>query len=193
MEETKMNYEDYIGENIREVRLSKGLSQQAVAEKCGFSNTMLSQYENGKKTPGLFTTAKIAKALGVSIDRLYYGDENKAFISTSPDEGRKIVNCFYALWEMGIIDYYENFVYNDYSSFDDKNKKRKQGIYLNILKYPDSIKRLIESLNGFKARKETYQTPEQYLEMILDSVAVEINHLIERDKQEEEIRKKNKR
>ena len=64
---------------------------------------------------------------------------------------------------------------------------------MNILKYPDSIKRLIESLNGFKARKETYQTPEQYLEMILDSVAVEINHLIERDKQEEEIRKKNKR
>ncbi len=37
-----MNYEDYIGENIKSVRLSQGLSQQAVADLCGFSNTILS-------------------------------------------------------------------------------------------------------------------------------------------------------
>ena len=83
------NLEKNIGNNIKEVRLSKGLSQEALAERCKFSNTTLSAYENGRKTPGLATTAKIAKALNVSIERLYYGDENNAFIKVEPDKGKK--------------------------------------------------------------------------------------------------------
>lgn len=46
-ERINMNYEEHIGENIKSVRLSQGLSQQALADKCDFSNTILSQYENG--------------------------------------------------------------------------------------------------------------------------------------------------
>ena len=92
-----------IGRNIYLVRKEKALSQQTLASKCEISNTTLSLYENGKKTPNLYTIAKIARNLGVSIDRLYYGDENMMFINTAPNDGRKIVNAIYLLWEKRVI------------------------------------------------------------------------------------------
>ena len=97
------NYEAGIGKNIKEVRNGLGYSQEKLARMCDISNSTLSAYENSKKIPNLITIAKIAKALGVSIERLYYGDENISFINTVPDEGRKIVNCVYVLWEMRVI------------------------------------------------------------------------------------------
>jgi transcriptional regulator with XRE-family HTH domain len=178
-----MNYEEHIGENIKSVRVSQGLSQQAVADLCGFSNTILSQYENGKKTPNLVTTAKIAKALKVSIDRLYYGDENNAFITSESDDGRKIVNSIYLLWSKGVITYYENYSYGynpmmiamqEYGEEIEKN-----GIYLFIREYHNPIRRLINSLNEFEQRKDTYPDPEAYLDMLFSSVAAEINKEIE--------------
>ena len=102
--------EKMIGKHIREVRLEKKLSQEALADKCGFSNTTLSSYENNRKTPSLSTIAKIAKKLGVSIERLYYGDENNAFIISEPDGGKKIVNSVYFLWKSGVIYYFENYM-----------------------------------------------------------------------------------
>ena len=77
---------------------------------CEISNSTLSAYENSKKIPNLITIAKIAKALGVSIERLYYGDENISFVNSVPDEGRKIVNCVYVLWDLKVISYYENLM-----------------------------------------------------------------------------------
>lgn len=178
-----MNYEEHIGENIKSVRLAQGLSQQAVADLCGFSNTILSQYENGKKIPNLVTTAKIAKALNVSIDRLYYGDENNAFITMQSDDGRKIVNSIYLLWSKGVIKYNENRNYSIeammLSSYEIDNQFCKNASYLEIKKHQEPIKRLINQLNEFKEREDTYQTPDRFLEMILDSVASEINKEIQ--------------
>ena len=173
-----MNYEEHIGDNIKSVRLSQGLSQQALADKCDFSNTILSQYENGKKTPNLVTTAKIAKALKVSIDRLYYGDENNAFINAEADVGRKIVNSIYLLWSQGVISYFENYKYG-YNSvpsdFVNEEEIQKVGVFLNIREHSTPIRRLINQLNEFDQRRDTYQNPEQFLEMLFDSVAAEIN------------------
>ncbi|SDM87814.1 helix-turn-helix domain-containing protein [Lachnospira pectinoschiza] len=178
-----MNYEEHIGENIRSVRSAQGLSQQAVADLCGFSNTILSQYENGKKIPNLVTTAKIAKALNVSIDRLYYGDENNAFITMQSDDGKKIVNSIYLLWSKGVIYYNGNPNYSYeammLSSYGIDEQINKNGLYLEIMKHQEPIKRLINQLNEFKERKDTYQTPDRFLEMILDSVASEINKEIQ--------------
>lgn len=169
-----MNYEEHIGENIKSVRVSQGLSQQAVADLCGFSNTILSQYENGKKTPNLVTTAKIAKALKVSIERLYYGDENNAFITSESDDGRKIVNSIYLLWSKGVITYYENYIYNNMPIYEGRYDE-KVGVYLNVVEHHNPIRRLINQLNEFEERKDTYQDPDSFLEMLFDSVAAEIN------------------
>lgn len=177
-----MNYEEHIGDNIKSVRLSQGLSQQALADKCDFSNTILSQYENGKKTPNLVTTAKIAKALKVSIDRLYYGDENNAFINAEADVGRKIVNSIYLLWSQGVISYFENYKYG-YNSvpsdFLNEDEIKRVGIFLNVREHSTPIRRLINTLNEFSERKDTYPDPDAYLEMLFASVASEINNEID--------------
>lgn len=170
-----INYEDNIGSNIRTVREKIGLSQSKLADKCGISNTMLSNYETGKKTPGLITIANIARCLNVSIERLYYGDENETFITSETDMGRKIVNALYFLWDSGLISYYEKYEYETVL-YDGHQKKDLKGAYLVINNYVSQIRRLISSLNEFKANIKTYDEPDKYLEYILSSVAKDINN-----------------
>ncbi len=43
--------ENSVGANIRDVRMKMGISQSKFAEKCGFSNTIISNYETGEKIP----------------------------------------------------------------------------------------------------------------------------------------------
>lgn len=173
-----MSFEEHIGENIKTVRKEQNLSQQQVAERSGMSNTMISEYERGNKIPNLVTTAKIASALNVSIDRLYYGDENNTFISSAPDEGRKIVNAVYLLWEKGVVWYHENMHYGMPPMMDENN-----GFFLFVSKYQEQIKRLISNLNDYKDKKDTFPDPRAYLEMVLSSVARDINRVIEAEEQ----------
>ena len=123
---TMDKFEKMIGSNIRSVRLEKNLSQEALAQMCGFANTVLSAYENSKKVPRLCTIALIAKKLGVSIERLYYGDDSNSFIVSEPDEGKKIVNAVYFLWESGAICYYENQINEIASEKMEKEKKLQE-------------------------------------------------------------------
>ncbi|WP_029232629.1 helix-turn-helix domain-containing protein [Butyrivibrio sp. VCB2006] len=182
----KMNeFEIMIGKNIKEVRTQKGLSQEVLAKKCGFSNTTLSSYENSRKIPSLTTIATIAKQLGVSIERLYYGDENSAFIISEPDEGKKIVNAVYFLWKARVIFYYENYIPGMYST-DFSKGDDKAGIFLQLVRHTTPIKRLINSLNEFQRNLGTYPEPEKYLEMLFSSVAAEINLEIKNEKAAEE-------
>ena len=55
-----------IGENIRRIRIEKGMTQKQVAEACGTVDAAIRTYELGKANPKPVTVAKIAKALGVS-------------------------------------------------------------------------------------------------------------------------------
>ena len=182
------NYEAGIGGNIKEVRLGLGYSQEKLANMCEISNSTLSAYENSKKIPNLITIAKIAKALGVSIERLYYGDENISFVNSVPDEGRKIVNCVYVLWDLGVIHYFENFM-SPGMSMGYPGEGERNGFFLDIARHPMSIRRLINSLNEYRCRENTYAEPEKYLEILLSSVATEINHEIEKNKEDEKMRK----
>jgi transcriptional regulator with XRE-family HTH domain len=182
-------YEKMIGKNIKEVRTQKGLSQEVLAKRCGFSNTTLSSYENTRKIPSLATIATIAKQLGVSIERLYYGDENSAFIFSEPDEGKKIVNSIYLLWKSSVIYYYENYIPGMYPVDLSQGNDKKNGVYLRLVRYEAPIKRLINSLNEFQRNIKTYPDPEQYKEMLFSSVAAEINLEIEKAKREEEQQK----
>lgn len=173
-----MGVNQLIGKHIREVRLEKGLTQEKLAQMCGFSNTTLSAYENANKFPNLDTTAVIAEKLNVSIERLYYGDENNAFISAAPNYGRKIVNAIYFLWEAHIIEYYENYMSGGIGMavYNSGSEREPVGLMLNIKSHAKSIRRLVNSLNEYSKNMDTYPEPEKYLEMLLASVATEINN-----------------
>ena len=168
-----MTYEEKIGGNIREVRLQKRYSQEKLAGLCGISNTTLSAYENSKKIPNLTTVAKIAKALGVNIERLYYGDEDSLVIN-EPDEGKRIVNAVYMLWNMGVITYYESYTAGVMIHYDQKDAV---GTMLVLTRFQEQIRRLIGTLDEFKIRRNTYPDPDRYLEMILASVEEDLQQL----------------
>jgi len=65
--ETEIN----IGENVKKYRGKLGLSQEDFAKKSGVKYTTLTKIEsNVIKKPLVIVMAKIAKALGVSLDDL---------------------------------------------------------------------------------------------------------------------------
>jgi len=66
-----MATENNIGKNIKKCRAKLGLSQEELAKKSGVKYTTLTKIEsNVIKKPSVMVMAKIAKALGVSIEKL---------------------------------------------------------------------------------------------------------------------------
>jgi transcriptional regulator with XRE-family HTH domain len=61
------------GLNVRKRRESKGLTQEALAEKADLDQTYISGIERGIRNPSVLSIAKIAKALGVSLSQLTNG------------------------------------------------------------------------------------------------------------------------
>jgi len=64
-EETKK-----LAENLKRIRTEKGISQGDIVKSTGIDKAMISNIENEKTNPTLSTIAKLAKAVGVSIDEL---------------------------------------------------------------------------------------------------------------------------
>lgn len=58
------------GKKVREVRLSKKLSQEALAEKANVHRTYIGMVERGEKNISLKNIQKIAKALEIEIGEL---------------------------------------------------------------------------------------------------------------------------
>ena len=63
-----------IGENIRALRLQKGLTQEQVAQQLGVPYQAVSKWENGTNTPDIGLLPEIAKLFGVTIDALFHQD-----------------------------------------------------------------------------------------------------------------------
>lgn len=59
-----------VGVIIRRLRLRAGLTQEALAERAGFSPTNLRNYENGRYMPALDAAEALTRALGVPLDML---------------------------------------------------------------------------------------------------------------------------
>jgi transcriptional regulator with XRE-family HTH domain len=59
-----------LGENLKEIRVSKNITQSELAEKLGADKSFVSNIENGKTNPTLSTITSLAKALGVSANEL---------------------------------------------------------------------------------------------------------------------------
>jgi len=59
-----------LGENLKRIRTRKGISQGDIARALGIDKGFISNIENGKTNPTLATISKLAKVVGVSIDKL---------------------------------------------------------------------------------------------------------------------------
>ena len=59
-----------LGENLKEIRMSKNITQSELAEKLSADKSFVSNIENGKTNTTLSTITSLAKALGVSTNEL---------------------------------------------------------------------------------------------------------------------------
>jgi len=59
-----------LGIGLKRIRTKKDISQGDIAKELGVSRGFISTIENGKTNPTLATIAKLAKAVGVSVDQL---------------------------------------------------------------------------------------------------------------------------
>lgn len=54
-----------VGQNVRRLRLGKGLTQEELAERSGFDQRYISQLESGRRNPTVVTLFELAQALEV--------------------------------------------------------------------------------------------------------------------------------
>jgi transcriptional regulator with XRE-family HTH domain len=59
------------GQAVRKLREAKELSQEAFADKCGLDRTYISGIERGRRNLSLRNIEVIAKALGISLSKLF--------------------------------------------------------------------------------------------------------------------------
>jgi transcriptional regulator with XRE-family HTH domain len=75
-----------IGNSIKELRQSRGLSQIQLAETAMITQASLSNIENGKKRPNSTTLKRICNSLSISESVLYISSIEKSDISADKQE-----------------------------------------------------------------------------------------------------------
>jgi transcriptional regulator with XRE-family HTH domain/mannose-6-phosphate isomerase-like protein (cupin superfamily) len=63
-----------MGDRIRAVRLTHGMSLRTLADRLGVSPSLISQVETGRAKPSVSTLYAIANELGISLDELLFID-----------------------------------------------------------------------------------------------------------------------
>ncbi|WP_370644128.1 helix-turn-helix domain-containing protein [Thalassobius sp. Cn5-15] len=61
-----MDMRKLVGQNFARIRREKGLTQEQIEERSGFSQQYLSGLERGKRNPTVITLYELSQALGVS-------------------------------------------------------------------------------------------------------------------------------
>lgn len=72
-----------VGENIRNSRQKRGLSQERLALKAGLNTSYLGQIERGEKSPTISVIDKIASALLIDIKDIFESDLKQENIITT--------------------------------------------------------------------------------------------------------------
>lgn len=62
----RMDMRKLVGKNFGRLRREKGLTQEQIEERSGFSQQYLSGLEQGKRNPTVITLYELSQALGVS-------------------------------------------------------------------------------------------------------------------------------
>lgn len=87
-----MNRENELGNKIKELRKSIGLTQEELAEKVGIDNKHLSKIENGKHAPSFKTIKKISDVLKADIANIELLSETFTDKESAYFQSLKILN-----------------------------------------------------------------------------------------------------
>ncbi len=78
-----------IGKRIAALRKEKGLKQEDIAQALDVSSQAVSKWENDQSCPDISLLPKLAKLLGISVDVLLSGEEEKPAVELVPEQKRK--------------------------------------------------------------------------------------------------------
>ncbi|HJB57566.1 MAG TPA: helix-turn-helix domain-containing protein [Candidatus Flavonifractor intestinipullorum] len=68
---------DSIGARIKQVRLSRGLTQAQLGARCHMADSAIRRYESGRGNPTFETLQRIADALEITVEYLVGGPEKE--------------------------------------------------------------------------------------------------------------------
>ena len=81
-----------IGNNIKQLRQQKNMTQEQIAEKLGVTYQAVSKWENDISCPDITLLPSLAKKLGMTLDELLVGEEAAPRAEVIPPEERKDFN-----------------------------------------------------------------------------------------------------
>lgn len=93
-----------LGHRIKELRKSKGITQEQLAEMVGIGTANISYIETGKFAPSIENFEKIAEALGVQPFELYMFepckpvDEVKQELFSALEDNEKLLRLIYKFY-----------------------------------------------------------------------------------------------
>jgi len=70
-----MNIKKQFGDQVKKLRLQKGLSQEALALEADLDRTYIPSIEKGERNVSLEVIEKLAKAFNIKISELFKGIE----------------------------------------------------------------------------------------------------------------------
>lgn len=85
--------EQLIAKRIRELRLTRRLTLQQLAERAGFSRSFLSKLEHSHVSINVATLSKLADALGVPLGEIFQMNESVADVIYVPRGGGRSVSA----------------------------------------------------------------------------------------------------
>lgn len=67
-----------LANRLRELRVERGVSQEAFADTCGLHRTAMSLLERGKRVPSLKTLLTLSQGFGITLSELLDGVDKSA-------------------------------------------------------------------------------------------------------------------
>ena len=86
---------DYMvfGRELKKLRQQKHLTQEQLAERADLSVPYISHLERGSKKPSMAVLVRLAESLGVTVDRLLSGNQEKDTVAFFPEVQELLADC----------------------------------------------------------------------------------------------------
>ncbi len=72
MDKSARQFAMQLGKRLKQARLERELGSSELAAKLGLERSSISQYEAGRSLPSVTVLSRVARILGVSLDRLCF-------------------------------------------------------------------------------------------------------------------------
>lgn len=68
---SRTKFTEIVAKNVKKYRIQKGISQEELAARAGFYRSYINLLETARRSPSAYTLHRIAKALRISIIKIY--------------------------------------------------------------------------------------------------------------------------